>query len=945
MRRVGLGRFAALALWALVVSFLMPNSQPGPAYAADIQVSVFNMPGLNGGSGCDGENANLIAIVNALSGYSVDGSIVDFVDADGDPTLATQLADSNFFFMTDMESGNPNQSSFLPDSAKSAFRSWTNSGGVMVMTGTHGHNDVNFLNNIYGWDLSNQSHARATEITANTAGTPFANATAGVPLTQSNATQSIGRGTVPNFTAMWTTNGLASGNAEVAVIQYGAGYVIYLGWDFFASGPGCSYANDPWVTGIIPAALDYASNLAGVSALSNLSTSGGDLAYEYTSNGTSYFIVTDSGDTAPSASEVKAAVDYAGGTVLDSGSASTTANTEHVFTISGLTEASDYVVYTVTEYGDPAQLSTVSSTSFSTKPGLPTVSSVTAGDGEVSVAISPFSTETNFEYSTDGGSTWTARSSASVSSPWVITGLTNGTTYSLQFRSSYSGQKGASTTSSSATPRPPAVFLSGLTSSVGSLSPAFSSSTLAYSISVANSVSAIELTPTSAGNSITVAGASVTSGQASSSLALTVGSNTVQVSVVSSAAGAVATDYVLTITRAAAAGRDSGGGGGATTPAAAAPTPVTTPQAATPRTEVPVLQSGPVFRNGVVSSAPKAPTASLGGRSIQLSLTVPNSSQLNVGAGNLSIGVSVQENQGQIREFAEGTTEIEVTKGSSALVSGTGMRPGSTVQVFLSLRGSNAKELTRIPVTSDGSFDGSATFATRSNEAPLPIGKNLLQLVSLDENGDQLVVEMTVNIAQGAPAPEQNRIAGVVPTMSPGQSIATSGGEPVPVTITPVSDQKLAVVEGDGWTMAVNVTSDQGGVEPADGGALLRLVRNESAMVSGSGFMPGTRADVWLFSDPTVLGTVTVDENGEFTGEVNIDPSMIPVGEHTLQLQGVGEDGYVKAANMGVLVDDPTTAANTTGEQSLTFIWWVLAATLLAALMIWLLVARRRRTS
>ena len=325
--------------------------------------------------------------------------------------------------------------------------------------------------------------------------------------------------------------------------------------------------------------------------------------------------------------------------------------------------------------------------------------------------------------------------------------------------------------------------------------------------------------------------------------------------------------------------------------------------------------------------------------------TVPSSSQLKVNAGNLSIGVSVQEQQGQIRESADGTTELEVTKGSSALVSGTGMRPGSTVQVFLPLRGSNAKELTRIPVASDGSFDGSATFATRSNEAPLPIGKNLLQLVSLDENGDQLVVEMTVNIAQGAPAPEQNRIAGVVPTMSPGQSIATSGGEPVPVTITPVSDQKLAVVEGDGWTVAVNVTSDQGGVESADGGVLLRLVRNESAVVSGSGFMPGTRADVWLFSDPTLLGTVTIDENGEFTGEVNIDPSMIPVGEHTLQLQGVGEDGYVKAANMGVLVDDPTTASNTTGEQSLTFIWWVLAATLLAVLMVWLLVARRRRTS
>lgn len=423
--------------------------------------------------------------------------------------------------------------------------------------------------------------------------------------------------------------------------------------------------------------------------------------------------------------------------------------------------------------------------------------------------------------------------------------------------------------------------------------------------------------------------------------------------VVATNASASASSSGATETTLAAAAGGSGSSGGSNAGQANIPViePTPAPARVQPRAtesqqrQDPQVQSGPVLRNGFVSSAPKAPTASLGGRSIQLSQSVPNSSQLNVNAGNLSIGVSIQEQQGQIRESADGTTEIEVTKGSSALVSGTGMRPGSTVQVFLPLRGSNAKELTRISVNADGSFDGSAPFATRSNEAPLPIGKNLLQLLSLDENGDQLVVEMTVNIAQGAPAPEQNRIAGVVPTMSPGQSIATSGGEPVPVRITPVSDQKLAVVEGDGWTMAVNVTSDQGGVEPADGGAILRLVRNESALVSGSGFMPGTRADVWLFSDPTLLGTVTIDENGEFTGEVNIDPSMIPVGEHTLQLQGVGQDGFVKAANMGVVVDDPTTASNTTGEQSFTLIWWVLAATVLAALMIWLLVAKRRRTS
>lgn len=398
----------------------------------------------------------------------------------------------------------------------------------------------------------------------------------------------------------------------------------------------------------------------------------------------------------------------------------------------------------------------------------------------------------------------------------------------------------------------------------------------------------------------------------------------------------------------ALAAQSSGGSGRTTTtavPNPVVPPPVVVPPRATtpPQVTLPTGQSGPVLRGGVVPTPPKAPTVLLGGRPTVMTTTVPTTTQLDVRAGALSLGVKVLEDQGEISEAPDGTTEIAVRKGAAATITGSGFRPGATVQVFMPLQGDNAKELTRIPVQPDGSFDGSAPFATRSNEAPLPIGKNVLQLVSLDNDGNQVVVEMAVNIAQGAPAPEQNRIDGVIPTMTPGQSVATSGGAPVPVRITPVSEQKLAVVEGDGWSMAVNVAAEDGGVEPSEGGALLKLVRNESALVSGSGFMPGTRADVWLFSDPTLLGTVTIDENGEFTGEVNIDPNMIPVGEHTLQLQGVGEDGYVKAANMGVLVDDPVEAAPTAVEQGLGFIWWIIAALVLLAVIVVLIASRRRR--
>jgi hypothetical protein len=66
--------------------------------SSDIRVSVYNEPGLNGDQlNCSNENHNLIGIINALPGYTVDGSIVDFIDRAGETTLAQQLADSTFF--------------------------------------------------------------------------------------------------------------------------------------------------------------------------------------------------------------------------------------------------------------------------------------------------------------------------------------------------------------------------------------------------------------------------------------------------------------------------------------------------------------------------------------------------------------------------------------------------------------------------------------------------------------------------------------------------------------------------------------------------------------------------------------------------------------------------------------------------------------------------------
>lgn len=361
-------------------------------------------------------------------------------------------------------------------------------------------------------------------------------------------------------------------------------------------------------------------------------------------------------------------------------------------------------------------------------------------------------------------------------------------------------------------------------------------------------------------------------------------------------------------------------------PAVRAPTRVSPP-----RPNSSLTTTGPVLRGGVVPAPPRAPSALVGGRPVQTETSVSAGNQLNVRAGSVNLGVQVDEQQGRVVDEEDGATGLEVQKGSATTLRGSGLQPGSTVQVFLPLSGANSKELAQIPVGQDGSFEGSAPFATRPQDAPLPIGPQTLQVVSLDEDGNQTVMEMTVNIAQPVPTPELNRVDGVIPTMTPGQSVATEAGLPVPVRVTAVQDQKLAVVEGDGWSMSVNVASPDGGVEPSEEGALLKLVRNETVEVSGGGFMPGSRSDVWLFSEPTLLGTVEIDANGEFNGALNVDPQLISAGEHTLQIQGVGDDGYVRSANLGVLVEDSQAAVIDTQEQSLAFLWWVIALVLILA--------------
>src|SRR5210317_437685 len=225
------------------------------AQSSNVVVTVFNQPGLNGPVGsCSNENENLIEIINAIPGYVVNGTaIVNFTNT---TALQTALDNAQFFFMTDMETGNPLSTTFFPNAAKTILHDFVDDGGVIVQTGTYGANDYTFLNEIFGWNLSGANGSSWAKVTANTAGTPF-DVVSGSTLPNLSATDAINKNSVPNFTTMYGTDA----NAVVAVIQYGSGYVIFLGYDFYNTGLNptvsspCPGYNGIWVQEVIPAAL------------------------------------------------------------------------------------------------------------------------------------------------------------------------------------------------------------------------------------------------------------------------------------------------------------------------------------------------------------------------------------------------------------------------------------------------------------------------------------------------------------------------------------------------------------------------------------------------------------------------------------------------------------------------------------------------------------------
>ncbi|EGG33696.1 tail fiber protein [Paenibacillus sp. HGF5] len=193
-------------------------------------------------------------------------------------------------------------------------------------------------------------------------------------------------------------------------------------------------------------------------------------------------------------------------------------------------------------------------------PLAPANLTATAGDGEVTLRWSTVTGATYYDiYSGTGSGVYGSAPIATVTGSTYSAGdLLNGTTYYFAVKAGNDGGSSAFSEEVSATPAGAEIpvsgdaDLSGLALSHGTLAPAFNPAVTSYISHVGNRITEIRITPSVSDPqaTVTINGKAVSAGQASDSISLAVGSNTIHL-VVTAQNGAAKT-YTLDVTREAA---------------------------------------------------------------------------------------------------------------------------------------------------------------------------------------------------------------------------------------------------------------------------------------------------------------------------------------------------------------------------------------------------------
>jgi hypothetical protein len=616
----------------------------------------------------------------------------------------------------------------------------------------------------------------------------------------------------------------------------------------------------------------------------------------------------------------------------------TTLDTSRTYQVTGLTNTSNYLfqVRAIAQVGSDVSTrangawSASSTGSILGAPSTATLTSATGGNGQVTLVFStpssPISPITSYEYCltscSSPSATWTnflgssPDPSAPVpTSPFVISGLTNGSSYTIQMRAK--NVHGAGNISESRTAlTKPTWTTSTLTSLVKGTSVSFdlnAQTTVTYQVTGGALPSGLSLssagrlsgTP-SAGGAYSV---TITATNSGGSTARTFTGNvtpywTPTTTTIRATVGASINSLVESSNAVGVSWTSSGG----TVTVSALPDGITTQaiDASTAGTAPSILFGGAATTAGTYT----------------VTVTFTDSAGKTVSSDIIiEIGAAVASGGGS--GFSPAPTPVITPRPTPRPTANPAPRPNISQipvlpQVLPTPQPSRTIEAIQLIPTLDPTPN--AAFS-RSNPIP-PEVVNIL--------ASPLAYEASTG----------GRLS--LPELNPTQSIAFENGSPVVVQLVLNNSESGYVLNGDGWVVNLEATDIGGKPLVLDESGNLILNEERAVSFSGTGFAPGSIIRVWLFSDPSELTTVIADANGNFTGTTTL-PNGIPEGQHTVQLNGLSKDGQVRSVALGVVVQPDLIALPTITTFDFTPLWNLVLATAGVVMVFWLVLIARRR--
>ncbi len=161
------------------------------------------------------------------------------------------------------------------------------------------------------------------------------------------------------------------------------------------------------------------------------------------------------------------------------------------------------------------------------------------------------------------------------------------------------------------------------------------------------------------------------------------------------------------------------------------------------------------------------------------------------------------------------------------------------------------------------------------------------------------------------------------PNLAAGQSSAFVRGREVAVTVERVNETLVVSLPNKVKVVLGRVTSGGKSVAVASDG-VLRAFHKETIDISASGLTPGSTYTVFMFSSPIELGRGVVNADGTVTITIAV-PEDVEIGEHSLQINGVGPSNEIVSVSMGFEVMER--------ESNVRLVILVMSAAILLALL------------